>query len=75
MPFGVAFDALRHAVRGTPRMLTREMVAELGGKEQRVSSDRARRELGWEPRPYAESVAETLRWVRTQFLSRGARGG
>jgi hypothetical protein len=46
------------------------MVAELGGKEQRVSSERARRELGWTPREYESSVAETLTWVREQFLSK-----
>lgn len=65
----VAFDALMHKLANRPRMLTREMVAELGGKEQRVSSERARKELGWKPRPYDESVADTLKWVRDKFMS------
>jgi nucleoside-diphosphate-sugar epimerase len=58
-----------HKLAKRPRMLTSEMVAELGGKEQRVSSDRARKELGWKPRPYEESVADTLQWVRERFMS------
>lgn len=69
MPGAVAFDALMHKLAKRPRMLTREMVAELGGKEQRVSSERARKELGWKPRPYEESVADTLQWVRERFMS------
>ena len=40
-----------------------------GGKEQRVSSERARKELGWKPRPYEDSVADTLRWVREKLMS------
>jgi nucleoside-diphosphate-sugar epimerase len=51
-------------------MLTREMVTELGGKIQRVSSERARKELGWKPRPYEESIADTMKWVREHFLVR-----
>ena len=45
------------------------MVAELGGKEQRLSSQRARNELGWKPRPYDESIADTVTWVRERFMS------
>lgn len=69
MPGAVVFDALMHKLAKRPRMLTREMVKELGGKEQRVSSERARKELGWKPRPYDESVADTLQWVREKLLS------
>jgi dihydroflavonol-4-reductase len=69
MPGAVAFDAIMHRLAKRPRMLTREMVAELGGKEQRVSSERARKELGWKPRSYAESVADTLRWVREKLMT------
>jgi dihydroflavonol-4-reductase len=69
MPAAVLFDALLHKVAGRPRMLTSEMVAELGGKEQRVSSERARKELGWKPRAYEDSVADTMKWVREHFMS------
>jgi dihydroflavonol-4-reductase len=69
LPGAVAFDALMHKLANRPRMLTREMVAELGGKEQRVSSARARKDLGWKPRPYEESVADTLKWVREKLMS------
>jgi dihydroflavonol-4-reductase len=68
LPAAVVYDALLHRVRKRPRMLTHEMVVELGGKEQRVSSARARAELGWTARPYRESVADTVAWVTSRFL-------
>jgi UDP-glucose 4-epimerase len=38
----------------------------------RVNSDRARAELGWEPRSsFAEGLAKTLEWYRAQGVSQG----
>lgn len=64
-------DWLSNAVLGTPRQVTRAMVAELGGKDQRASSAKLRSELGWAPMPFEQSLRETLEWIRATFM-RGA---
>lgn len=62
------FDWLGNKITGAPRLVTRAMVAEVGGKYQRASSAKIRRELGWLPMPFRRSLADTLAWVRAQFL-------
>lgn len=63
------FDWLGHKVAGAPRMVTRGMVAEIGGKYQRASSEKIRRELGWKPLDFKRSLADTLDWVRKHFVN------
>lgn len=64
-------DWLSNALLGTPRQVTRAMVAELGGKDQRASSAKLRSELGWTPMSFEHSLRETLEWIRATFM-RGA---
>jgi nucleoside-diphosphate-sugar epimerase len=32
------------------------------------SSDKAHRDLGWSPRPFAETVRDTVTWLRSEKL-------
>ncbi len=47
---------------GVPRELVREGVAMSLGVGWAFSGDKARRELGWAPRPLEEGLAETIAW-------------
>ena len=41
-----------------------------------VSSDKARKELGFDPRPNSEGFAQTVRWIEANALGRtGPNGG
>lgn len=64
-PLAPAFDWLEHRLRGTPRVMTPEIIAATRGKVWAVSSARAREELGWEPEvPLETSLAETMARIR-----------
>jgi dihydroflavonol-4-reductase len=62
------FDWLGNKLLGQPRQITRALVKEFGGKQQRVSTDKIRRELGWEPMDLQQTLVDTLEWVRKTFL-------
>lgn len=64
------FDWLGNKLSGAPRMVTRAMVAEVGGKYQRASGAKIRRELGWQPLDFKQSLADTLSWVRKHFIEK-----
>ncbi len=66
---GVAFmDWMAHALWKVPRQVTLAMVSELGGKYQRASGEKIRRELGWKPMAFEDSLRDTLNWIRMNFL-------
>ena len=73
LPVLPALEWLQHAFTGAPRQVTRKMVAELGGRRQHASSERLRRELGWEPMDFAQSVRDTLDWIRKTFMEQDRR--
>lgn len=75
LPTVPVWDWLLHLLTGAPRLVTRAFVAELGGKCQRASSERIRRELGWEPMPFEQSLKDTLAWIREKLLGRMRIGG
>jgi dihydroflavonol-4-reductase len=56
-------DWVLHKVRGQPRQLSQEIIDEYGDTEVRFSSARARTELGWQVRPFEDSVRDTLDWL------------
>ncbi len=63
----IAFgDALSHRLFGTNRRLTNDMIDELVAGEQHCSSDKARSELGWCPRPLRDTIRDTFAWIRTR---------
>ena len=67
-PFAL-LDAMRARLRGAKRAIGDESVEEIGGVEMRCSSERATRDLGWQPRPLEDTVADTLAWIKGTFLA------
>ena len=47
---------------------TRDLVKEFGGKQQHVSTEKIRTELGWEPMDFKQTLKDTLDWTRNTFL-------
>jgi dihydroflavonol-4-reductase len=62
-------DALNAKLTGQPHVLTREFMADIGNAEPRYDSSRARAELGWRPRPLADTLRDTMDWIRSHELS------
>lgn len=54
---------LEYALRGQKPVFSSYSLYTLGGNGS-FSSARARRELAFEPRPYAETIADAVRWLR-----------
>lgn len=61
-PVAIASEALARGFGIEPRV-TREMLA-MSKKKMFFSSDKARRELGYAPRPAREAVADAVAWFR-----------
>ncbi len=64
LPF---LDWLEHKTKGTPRGFTRAAAREFGGRDMVYESDRMRAELGWQPRPLAQTVQDTVQWIQERF--------
>ena len=67
-PFAL-LDAMKARLRGAKRQVSEDLVEELEGADVRCSSERATRDLGWEPRPLEDTVADTLTWIKGTFLA------
>lgn len=61
-------DWLGNKLDGTPRFASSALIKEYANREQKVSTQRARRELGWEPMPITTSIKDTVSWVRENFI-------
>ena len=48
------------------------MAAELGGRYQRASGERIRKELGWKPMAFDDSLKDTVLWIRKHFMQNGS---
>lgn len=57
----VPFAAIATAITGNPPKLTGESLRAIT-HHQRISHEKAARELGYAPRPLAETIADTYRW-------------
>jgi dihydroflavonol-4-reductase len=55
------------AVTGKPPLMTREIL-KMATKKMFFSSSKARRALGYAPRPAAEAVADALEWFGKQGM-------
>ncbi len=64
---GVPFARLYAAITGGRQLLTAESIRILG-RHLAVSCDKARRELGYAPRPFQETVTDTFAWFREAGL-------
>jgi dihydroflavonol-4-reductase len=62
-------DATRHLLTQRPRQMRRGFVAEYAGRHHALRTEKAEREIGWRPRPLAESLRDTIAWLE------GARPG
>lgn len=68
LPVIAALDFVVHKLSGRPRQLTMDIISEFVGKYQRVSSARAKSELGWQPRSSEETFRDTFNWVTRYFI-------
>ncbi len=64
LPFMPPLDWLQTKLLGTTRLMTSASVKEYATGAAYISNARIRCELGWEPRPFQESVRDTLVWIR-----------
>ncbi|UCF38169.1 MAG: NAD-dependent epimerase/dehydratase family protein [Acidobacteriota bacterium] len=61
LPLVPIFDRISHRIQGTPRVMTRELIHSLRGKEWKLDTGKAKRELGWRPQvSLRQSLADTL---------------
>ncbi|MFP5394101.1 MAG: NAD-dependent epimerase/dehydratase family protein [Gammaproteobacteria bacterium] len=60
-----AFDWLSHKLAGTARDFDRATYREMKSGIQLYDSSKAARDLGWQPRPLMQTLADTLAWLRT----------
>lgn len=60
------FDWFMHKTKGVPRQLSADMIEEYEDPTVRFSNARARKELGWVPRPFDESLKDTIDWIVAQ---------
>ena len=63
-------DVVRRAVPGKPGRLLRDAIAMSAGEHWSFSGEKARRELGWDPRTLAEGMAQLRDWYAVQAVSR-----
>ncbi|RMD81589.1 MAG: NAD-dependent epimerase/dehydratase family protein [Candidatus Dadabacteria bacterium] len=59
-------DLLLHLLTGAERRLTGAILDQFFGGEMHCSSEKARRELGWQARPFDQTLADTIEWVRSR---------
>ena len=63
------FDAMKARVRNRRRTVAEDPLEVIAGREFDGSSERARRDLGWQTRPLEDTVADTIAWIRRTFLA------
>ncbi len=66
VPVALAMERIA-AITGKPPLMTRDIL-KMARKKMFFSSSKARRELGYAPRPATEAVADALDWFRAQGM-------
>jgi dihydroflavonol-4-reductase len=61
---GVPFLKAYAHIRGTDPLYTRESLEILKTSHHMISSEKAKKELGYHPRPLEETIRDTLDWFR-----------
>jgi dihydroflavonol-4-reductase len=64
------FDWLNHTLLGSERQVTLKSISEFANRKSWLSAERARKELGWQPMDFTESLKDTLDWIRKTFISK-----
>jgi dihydroflavonol-4-reductase len=59
-------DALQHAVTRKPRQMRSGFVAEYVGRHHALCTDKLQREIGWSPRPFEQTLRDTIGWFEGQ---------
>ena len=65
-PFLPAMDWLQTKLLGTTRLMTTESLREYASGSPYIDNSRIRRELGWEPRDFDQSVRDTIDWIHAR---------
>jgi dihydroflavonol-4-reductase len=65
-PFLPAMDWMQTKLLGTVRLMTAESLREYASGAPYIDNSRIRRELGWEPRDFDESVRDTIGWLHSR---------
>ena len=60
-------DWAGHKATGQTRLISRNLIKELAQGDPRFSSQKIMTELGWEPRPLRDSLADTIEWIREKL--------
>lgn len=64
-------DAVASRVLGSRRRLSVEWIDEIDNANRNAGrDDKAARDFGWAPRPFRETLADTLAWIRQTFMTR-----
>lgn len=70
MPVVPYLEMIGSALLGLPRQISPEMVADYNGAVQYFSNDKAKRELGWQPMDFKQSMTDTLSWIKQTFMNK-----
>ncbi len=62
------FDWMGNLFTGAERQVTRESIDEFANRKSWVSGERAKKEFGWHPMDFTESLRDTLAWIRQTFI-------
>jgi dihydroflavonol-4-reductase len=65
-PLLPAMDWMQTKLLGTVRLMTAESLREYASGAPYIDNSRIRRELGWEPRDFDESVRDTIGWIHSR---------
>ncbi len=66
---GVPFLQIHAALKKTDPLYTRESLQILKESHKNISCEKAGRELGYQPRPFEETIRDTIDWLRDNQLS------
>lgn len=68
---GLAYaSALAYKLFNVPPQVMPDFVKETAGKKQILSSKKIETELGWQARPFNETMEDTLVWIENNFINK-----
>ena len=68
IPLLTPLDWLNSVATGQPRQIDISMVRDLWALDQRISTQSAEKNLGFEARPSRETLADTFNWIESRFV-------
>lgn len=64
------FDWLTNKLTGAPRQISSEMIEDFCGKSQHASNERIKKDLGWKPMDFKQSLKDTIDWTYKTFIDK-----